>query len=213
MPPPDWRLWLGLAAAMALGQGMVWLLARGLGLRLSRSAVSGGLLLPLVLLAPWLGGNPLLVPCNQLSGHFPGVPVLARPDPHELLNDVIFQFIPWELEVRHALAEGRLPFWSDLLEGGSSPWANPQAAVLSPLAMLARLLPIQHHLLAMLALKVLVAFEGTWLLARRLGASRVASLLAGGGYALSGASSPGRSTRTRRRRPGRPGSPPGPWAW
>lgn len=187
MPAVDWRLWLGLGVGTAAVQALAWLLARGLRLRLSRAAVLGGLLLPLLLLAPWLDGEPLLVPCNLMSGHFPGVPKLAHPDPHELLNDVIYQFIPWELEVRHALSAGRLPFWSDLLEGGSSPWANPQAAVLSPLATLARIVPIQHHLLAMLAFKVLIAFEGTWLLARRLGRSRPASLLAAGGFALGGA--------------------------
>src|SRR5262249_1649697 len=115
-----------------------------------------------------------------------GPPGPAPRDRPALLNASIYQFPPWELEIRHALAARRLPFWSDLLEGGSSPWANPQAGVLSPLQIPARLLPIQHHLLGALALKILVACEGTWLLARRVGRSPASSLLAGAGFALGG---------------------------
>src|SRR3954449_2949666 len=79
-----------------------------------------------------------------------------------------------------------LPFWSDTLEGGSSPWANPQAGVLSPLRMAARAVPIQHHLLAELAFKLLVAFQGTWIVARLAGRSRASSLLAAAGFTLGG---------------------------
>lgn len=143
-----------------------------------------GVALPLVLLAPWLSPAKLLAPTGALV--VPGGPSLPEPDPHAMLNDAVFQFIPWELEVRHAFKAGRLPLWSDTLDGGSSPWVNPQAGALSPLAMLARPLPIQDFLLAMLAFKVLVAFEGAWVLARRLGASRFASLFAGAGFGLGG---------------------------
>src|SRR4029079_9116676 len=141
----DWRLVLTLAVALAVTQGLCWLLARGLGARLGRWAVLGGLLLPLALLAPWLDGSRLLAPNDILMAPIPGAPWFEHLDRHDLLNDSIYQFLPWELAIRHALAAHRLPFWSDLLEGGSSPWANPQAGVLSPLQIPARLLPIQHH--------------------------------------------------------------------
>src|SRR6185436_295756 len=72
-------------------------------------------------------------------------------------------------EVRHALRAGHLPFWSDLLEGGSSPWINPQASVLSPLALATRPVPIQY-----------------WLLARALAMRRLASLLTAAGFSLAG---------------------------
>ncbi len=88
--------------------------------------------------------------------------------------------------MRHALRARRLPLWSDTLDGGSSPWLNPQAGVLSPLAMLARPLPIQHFLAATLAFKMLLAFEGAWLLVRRLGRSRVAALVAAVSFTLGG---------------------------
>ncbi|HEY9421175.1 MAG TPA: hypothetical protein VIW92_07160, partial [Thermoanaerobaculia bacterium] len=149
-------------------------------------AVLGGWIAPLVILAPWLAGNPLLVPNGILGEGVPGAPAIEADRRYDLLNDIVYQILPWELEVRHALSDRRLPFWSDTLEGGSSPWANPQAGVLSPLQMAARAVPIQHHVLATLMLKVLVAFQGTWLLARLVGLSRAASLLAAAGFSLGG---------------------------
>ncbi|HEX2225021.1 MAG TPA: YfhO family protein [Thermoanaerobaculia bacterium] len=185
---PDLRLTLTMLAVLLLMQGVCWLLARGLGMRPGKAVLLGGLLLPLAFLAPWLSGSRLLVPNDILRRPtLPDAPWVAAPDAaHDLLNDAVYQFLPWELEVRHALSGRRLPFWSDLLEGGSSPWSNPQAAVLSPIAMAARPFPIQHFLLGALALKILVAFDGAWLLARRVGRSRAASLLAAAGFALGG---------------------------
>jgi hypothetical protein len=145
-----------------------------------------GLALPVALLAPWLFGSDLLAPTGVLDRVVPGLPAGPWHSTHLLLSDTVYQFIPWELEVRHALKHLRLPLWSDRLDGGSSPWLNPQAGVLSPIAMLARLGQIQHFLLLALALKILVAFEGTWLLARRLGRSREGALAAAASFSLGG---------------------------
>ncbi|HEV8578056.1 MAG TPA: YfhO family protein [Thermoanaerobaculia bacterium] len=183
----DGRLLATLLGVMLLMQAVCWLLARGLRLRLEKGPVIGGWLAPFALLFPWLAGSPLLVPCDILGQGVPGAPAIERPRTHDLLNDAVYQLLPWELEVRHALSGRRLPLWSDALEGGSSPWANPQAGAVSPLAMAARAFPIQHHLLGALALKILVAFQGTWLLARVAGRSRAASLLAAAGFSLGGA--------------------------
>lgn len=186
----DAQLLFRLLAILGLMQAACWLLARGLGRRIERHVIALGIVLPLALLFPWLGRSRLLVPTGILQEIVPGAPSLEVSRRHDLLNDAVFQFLPWELEVRHALAERRLPLWSDTLEGGSSPWVNPQAAPLSPIAMPARAVPIQHHLLATLALKLLVAFEGAWLLARSVGVSRPSSLLAAAGFALGGALMP-----------------------
>jgi hypothetical protein len=185
MPGIDGRLVGTLLVAMLAVQAVCWLLARGLGLRLARSAAICGWLAPLVVLAPALTSRQLLLPTAVLWGT-PGASPIARASAYDSLSDTLYQLLPWELEVRHAFADRRLPFWSDTLEGGSSPWANPQAGVLSPLQMAARAFPIQDLPLGELALKILVAFEGTWLLARTAGRSRLASLLAAAGFALGG---------------------------
>ena len=185
MPNLNWTLIASLVLVLAAMQAVCWGLARGLGLRLDRRVMAGGMLLPFLLLGPWLSLERLLTTTDILDRAIPGA-APGEPDSHELLNDVVYQLLPWELEVRHAFSDGRLPFWSDLLEGGSNLWANPQAGALSPVQMAARVLPIQHHLLAALALKILVAFEGAWLLARRVGRTRTSSLLAAGSFSLGG---------------------------
>jgi hypothetical protein len=185
----DFGLLARLLAGLALFQGLCWLLARGLGVRLERHAwhvMLLGVLLPLLFLSPWLDRSRLFGPSDVLAVAVPGAPVLPRSARHDLLNDPVFQFLPWELEVRHAFHERRLPLWSDALDGGSSPWSNPTAAVLSPFAMAARAFPIQHHLLAVLAFALLVGFEGTWVLGRAVGLSRPARLLAAAGFCLGG---------------------------
>ena len=165
------------------------LLARWLGRSLRWEAVLLGWALPLLLLLPWLDGKRVLAPTGQLLEVLPGLqtPAPATLDPHRELNDIVYCLIPWELEVRHALAAARLPLWSDLVDGGSSPWSNPQAQALSPVAMLARALPIQHSLLGSLALKILVALQGAWVLCRRVGAGRGAAAIGGASFALGGA--------------------------
>ncbi len=185
---PPWTAALSVAAALLLGQALLWLLVRGLGLRLPRRIALLAHALVLLTLAPWLSGNRLLAPMDEtIRNNVPGAPVVEDPDRHGLFNDIVLQLLPWEIEVRRAYGSGRLPLWSDRLDGGSSPWVNPQAAVLSPIANLVRWAPIEHSLLAALALKMLAAFQGTWLLARRIGAGRIAATLAAAAFPLSGA--------------------------
>lgn len=182
----DFLLAVQILILLGAMQALCWVLAKGLGRRLERSVMVLGLGLPMLLLLPHFDSKRLMVPADPLQEQIPLAPGVAASHRHDLLNDVLFCLLPWEIEVRHAYAEGRLPLWSDGLEGGSSPWVNPQAQPISPVAMLTRALPIQHHLMAALALKILLAFEGAWLLARLAGASRYSSLLAAGGFAIGG---------------------------
>ena len=109
------------------------LLARLLQVRLRREVVAAGLLLPWLVLWPWVAGSKLLAPTEVLAGQVPGTLASGPMKGHALeLSDEMFQFYPWELEVRHAFSEGRWPFWSDRIDGGSSPWANPSAEMLMP---------------------------------------------------------------------------------
>jgi hypothetical protein len=90
----DGRL-VGTLVVVMLGvQAVCWLLARGLGLRLERSAVIFGWLAPLLVLAPRLVDHQLLAPTDVLWGT-PGAPWIARAPSHESLNDTLYQLLPW----------------------------------------------------------------------------------------------------------------------
>jgi hypothetical protein len=181
-------LTLTLLIVAAAAQALAWGLARLLALRLPASVQALGICLPLAVLLPLPLGNRLLAPTDApILANLPDAPRVTRPDEaHGVFNDAVLQLLPWEAEVRRGFAEGHLPLWSDVLDGGSSPWVNPQAAVLSPIAMLGRLVPIEHFLLATLAVKILLAFEGCWLLARALGGRRLGSAFGGAAFALGG---------------------------
>jgi len=176
----------GHLLAVAVMQGALWCLARLLRRPLDPAVVAAGLLLPHLVLAPWFAADRILLPTIIVERTFPGSPRLESDPQHAVLNDGVSQFVPWESEVRAALRDARLPLWTDRIDGGSSLWANPQAQVLSPVKMLARLVPIKDSLVTVMVLTMLVAFEGTWLAARLLGAGRGVALLAACGFALGG---------------------------
>lgn len=177
---------VGLVALLVAVELVATWTLRRLGLagrgRAARLRPALALAIPLLLLAPRLEGRELLVPSHPLRV-VPGVPDLG-PGPWDLLNDAVFQFLPWEAEVRRAVADGHLPLWSDRLQ--SSPWSNPQAQVASPVALLARPFPLAHFLLVTLALKLLLAFDGAWALAAALGLRPAFRHLAGLSFALGG---------------------------
>src|SRR5258708_30621970 len=161
---PVLSLTFELCLLLAVAQAGCLFLARGLGVRLEWRSAAVALALPLLFLSPFLLDDTLLAPTGVIAGMLPlhGLPPVRFS--HLIQSDTIYQFLPWELEVRHALRAHRLPLWSALLDGGSSPWINPQAGVLWPRALLARAVPLPWFLLAMLALQMLLACEGPWLL-------------------------------------------------
>ncbi len=178
----------GLALALLLAQAAALSLAQALSSRLPWRIQVLGMCLPLALLLPLLAGHRVVAPTDApILANLPDAPQVSGPDfSHGVFNDAILQLLPWEAEVRRGFAEGHLPLWSDLLDGGSSPWVNPQAAVLSPIAILGRLLPLEHFLLGTIAVKLLLAFEGCWLLARAFGAGRFSAMLGAAGFAFGG---------------------------
>ncbi len=178
----------GLGLALILAQALAWSLARSLSVKLPWRLQVVGVCLPLALLLPLLADRRVIAPTDApILANLPDAPAVPDADlAHGVFNDAILQLLPWEAEVRRGFSAGHLPLWSDLLDGGSSPWVNPQAAVLSPIAMLARLLPLEHFLLGTIVVKILLAFEGCWLLARLLGAGRLSAGLGAAGFALGG---------------------------
>lgn len=177
---------LPLLVSMVAVQVALGGLARWLGRRLPWDAALVATLLPVIVLAPWLSAGVVLAPTDLLRGQIPGAPAVEISHQHGLLNDVVLQFLPWEREVRRAFAAGHLPLWSDAVDGGSSPWANPTARVLAPISWLARAFPLERFLLVSLLLSMQIAYAGCWLLARRLGVRRVPAHLAAASLTLGG---------------------------
>ena len=176
-----------LVAALLLWQWLLGRLGRALGAPLRRRERLGACGLVLVLCAPWIARGRLLLPLEAtIARNVPGAPGDPRADRHAAYNDVVLQLVPWEAEVRAALRRGRLPWWSDTLGGGSSPWGNPQAAVLAPTAMVARASPLPDSWLLHFALKALTGGLGAIVLARRLGIGRACRWLAGVGFGSGG---------------------------
>lgn len=187
--PELMRFALGLAAAGALLGWLLRIAARRLGCARPGWAIGGGALAALVPVLLTLGNGRTLVPTGDLPSLLPDPPAGLEPaDAYDRgLNDAALQFLPWEHEVRRLISAGHFPFWSDRLSGGDDLWSNPQAQVASPLAWLARAAPLDQHLLAALALRVLTGFAGAALLARRFGLPRFLAGLSGAAFGLGGA--------------------------
>jgi hypothetical protein len=180
----SWSIVAGSALSLALAQLLCHGLARGLGLRLRLRDIATALCLSATLWVVWASQDRLLAPVDgPISRQLPDAPSVSDPDRHGL-NDAVLLFLPWEMEVRRAMCSFRLPLWSDVLEGGSSPWINPQAGALAPASLLTRHIPIEHWLLVAFAVKLVIAYHGASLLARALGARATASGIAGLGLAL-----------------------------
>jgi hypothetical protein len=176
-----------LGALLLVWQFALQAFAWGLGSRLRWAERLAACAAVLLLCAPWIVHRDLFLPLDEtIARNVPGAVLPAVHDVHGAYNDVVLQLYPWEAEVRSALRAGRLPFWSDLLDGGSSPWSNPQTAVLAPTALLARLGPLDQFFLLCFALKVLTAILGALLLGRRLGLGRVTAWAAALSFGLGG---------------------------
>jgi hypothetical protein len=111
------------------------------------------------------------------AGRWGGNPALA---------DVVYQIEPWLLHLRRELRAGRAPFWNPHQYAGTPFWSNGQSAPLFPPHLLFAALPLQAGLVLLPWLKVMIAGLGARALARELGLSPPAALLAGLIYPLSG---------------------------
>lgn len=146
----------------------------------------------MVLLAPALSlSDGIPSPAGALAEHAPwrgaadqatGGEAAGNPN----LRDITYQVEPWLLFLRHELREGRLPYWDPYQFAGSPYWSNGSGAPLFPLHLLFALLPLQLGLVLLPWLRIVIGGCGAFLLARELGLSKQASLLAALAFPLSG---------------------------
>jgi len=102
------------------------------------------------------------------------------------LRDVTYQVEPWLLFLRHETRAGRFPFWDPHQFSGEPYWSNGSGAPLFPLHLLFALLPLRLGWVLLPWLRIVIGGCGAWSLARELGASRPAALLAALVFPLSG---------------------------
>jgi hypothetical protein len=113
-------------------------------------------------IAPWTGDRPAGV--RDLGANWE-------------MADSVAQFQPFLAYTRSRLPD--IPLWNPYIEGGRPFNANLQSAIFSPLSWPAYVLPFWWSLGLIGALKLWVPAFGMFLLARRLGQSVGAALLAG----------------------------------
>ncbi|HEX6177479.1 MAG TPA: hypothetical protein VF057_03915, partial [Thermoanaerobaculia bacterium] len=99
-------------------------------------------------------------------------------------SDVPMQLAPWAHQVREAWRSGRVPVWNELTGAGFPLISNGQGGALSPIRILALPLSFAHSLTAEAAMKLLIALTFTFLFARRLGLSTIASVVAAIAYGI-----------------------------
>src|SRR5438552_9973296 len=105
-------------------------------------------------------------------------PTTRVPVSNRLDSDPVVQFPPWDEEARRLLKSGEPPWQNPYSGDGSSLFANPQAALLSPFTWPRLLLGIRGWTLSVV-LKLLVLGAGFYWLAREMGACREAALFSG----------------------------------
>jgi len=101
-------------------------------------------------------------------------------------RDVHCYWAPQMAALSRVLAEGSLPLWNPWVGFGEPLLANASFQLLYPPAWIALGLPVGTAYTLIVVLHVLGAGLGTYLLALRLGLTRLGSTLAGAAYVLSG---------------------------
>lgn len=101
-------------------------------------------------------------------------------------GDIPLQFFPWKVYIQSMLAQGELPYWNPYTYAGAPLLANMQSAVFYPLDLILLLFPIEWFYGLSLTLHLILAGLGTYFLARKCGASEIASIFAAVAYGLNG---------------------------
>lgn len=127
-----------------------------------------------------LGQADLLYQFPPWNGH---APPGWRPG-NPLLLDSPTQFVPFLMEAKTAIFQGRWPLWTNAAGAGQPFLAAFQTAVLSPFTLFAYLLPIPQALTPMAAARLLVGGIGMFVFLRSLPLGLAASAFGGLAFLL-----------------------------
>jgi hypothetical protein len=107
---------------------------------------------------------------------------------HNALNgDSVTQMVPFNTFDWTAIHHLQFPLWNDLSLLGLNQFLNFQSAVLSLPDLVSYLAPLRYAFLVVVAMKMLIAGTGSYVLCRVLGLRPLASVLGGVTFMLSGA--------------------------
>jgi hypothetical protein len=101
-----------------------------------------------------------------------------------LLVDHVLQMVPWQHMVRESFANHQWPLWNPAMDSGEVLAAGMQAAPLSPLNLIALLLPLDLATTFTASMVFFLAALFAFAFARELECSEGASLIAAAGYSL-----------------------------
>ncbi len=122
----------------------------------------------------------VLLPLDHLSdtGAWKPDPTVRLPVANRLLSDAVVQFHAWDEAMRRALGARELPWCNPYADEGAPLFANPQAALLSPLTWPRLVFGVRGWALAVF-LKLLLVGLGVFWLTREMGGCGRAALVSG----------------------------------
>jgi hypothetical protein len=144
------------------------------------------LLLVSVLFASSLFGGRILLPLGGLTRAAPFINLPPPPPGNGLQGDLLHQIVPWELEVRRAVFDGRWPLWNAHAGAGMPLLGDPQSQAFQPLVAAAWLLPVCNAAAVTSALRVFFALAFLFLFLRRQTLGEPAALCGALAYGLGG---------------------------
>jgi hypothetical protein len=105
---------------------------------------------------------------------------------HSEMGDVVTQVYPWRAYARSSLRHGEIPLWNPYILSGTPFQANGQSALFYPPHWVFHILPMPVAWTVSLVLKIVLIGTFTFLLARAIGCSTLASMCSGVVLAMSG---------------------------
>lgn len=142
----------------------------------------------LLYLSPALKDGASFGPADLgVNSSFLTLPGKTAPRPHNVINsDIIDQGVAWNTLDWRLVHDGQLPLWNDLSGNGLPLLLNFQAAPFALPTLVGYLFPLSLAFLVTVAMKLLIAGTGAYVLTRLLGGRVLSAALAGTTFMLSG---------------------------
>ncbi len=142
----------------------------------------------LLYLSPVLKDGPTFGPADLGRGLsvLTSLGATAPPNHNVINGDLVTQSIAWNTLDWRLVHHGELPLWNDLSGNGLPQFLNFESAAFALPTLVGYLFPLSVSFLVTIALKLLIAGTGAYVLARLIGSRPSAAAFAGTTFMLSG---------------------------